>query len=375
MKRRKGRAILLAIALVSGVTLLATLLAVSKALRDEIDVMLDEYGANVVITAKPSTLPLNYGNITVPGFTGEPGEIEESDLPKIKQIKNSETINVVAPKLLVPATIEGNKVLLVGVRFDQELKLKKWWKLSGGKPAGSNEVVLGSKAAQVLSKNVGDALTINGRPFRISAVIKKVGSQEDDLVYADLSAVQELYGKRGKLTVVEVAAWCQTCPIERIVAQIGAKMPWAKVTSFKEVVAAKKNTLGIIDRFSLAIAVAVLLIGALVAASAMLSSVNQRIKEIGILRAIGYRKAQVVKVVLFDVLIVSLASGLLGWVAGTAAAKAIAEYMMGPRVSVGWSPATAGISIFLSTLTGMIAGYFPARRASNIEPIEALRSF
>lgn len=398
IRRRKGRTILIAFGLVAGITLLVTLLAVSKALRDDIDILLDEYGANIIITAKPSTLPLSYGSVTVHGFTDQPGELDESDLIKIKQIRNKETINAIAPKLLVPADVGQLKTLLVGVRFADEFRIKKWWKFSGRRPSKPHEVILGNKAAQRLGKKIGDGLTIKNRKFTVAAVLNKLGTQEDDLIYSDLATTQRLYNKPGKLTMIELAAWCQTCPIERVVAQVGAKLPRAKVSSFKQAVAAKKNTIKIIDRFTIAIAVIIFAAGTLAIASTTLSSVNQRIKEIGILRAIGYRKNQVARIVLCEAFLISSASGLLGWATGTGLAKLVAARMAGPRVAVPWSPITiAGTfgtslhsplrlyaghfditvvpAVGLAILLGLLAGLYPARRAASFEPHEALRAF
>jgi putative ABC transport system permease protein len=374
IRRRKSRTFLLAFSLIVGITLLVTLLSVAKALRDDIDVMLDEYGANIIITPKPKTLPLSYGNITIPGFSDQPEELPMSDIKKIKTIKNRETINIIAPKLLVPAKIEGRKFLLVGVKFKEEIALKKWWKLNGKKPSRPEEIILGSKVAARLGKKVGDNLELKGERFKVAALLKRIGSQEDDLLYADLGKVQKLYHKEGKLSLIEVAAWCQTCPIERVVAQIGAKMPWTKVTAFKEVVASKANTLKIIDRFTLAILVVVLLIGALAVMATMMASVNERIVEIGVFRAIGYRQIKVMKIILFEVFLICLTSGIFGWLAGIGVAKIITPYLTGPRVSVSWNPALAGIAISLAIFVGVVAGYYPARKAANFEPQEALRA-
>jgi putative ABC transport system permease protein len=354
--------------------LLVALLSVAKALRDDIDVMLDEYGANIIITPKPKTLPLSYGNITIPGFSAQPGELSLSDIKKIKTIKNRETINIIAPKLLVPVKIEGRKLLLVGVRFKEEVALKKWWKLVGKKPSRSEEIILGNKVAKRLKKRVGDSLELRGEKFKVAAILKRIGSQEDDLLYADLSKIQKLYHKEGKVSLIEVAAWCQTCPIERVVAQIGAKMPWTKVTAFKEVVVSKANTLKIIDRFTLAILVVVLLIGALVVLATMMASVNERIVEIGIFRAIGYRRAKVMKIILFEAFLICLISGIFGWLTGIGVAKIIAPYLTGPRVSVSWNPVLAAVAISLAIFVGLAAGYYPARKAANFEPQEALRA-
>ena len=91
--------------------------------------------------------------------------------------------------------MEGKRVPLMGVHFDEELKLKKWWKIHGNKPKTREEVLLGNEVAIQLFKSTGDTLSINGRPVKIAGVLDETGSQDDFLIFADLAFVQEVTKK------------------------------------------------------------------------------------------------------------------------------------------------------------------------------------
>ena len=84
------------------------------------------------------------------------------------------------------------------------------------------EVLLGNKAAVPL-KSAGDTLIIGGRPVRVSGILEETGSQDDFLIFSDLAFVQEIMKRPGVL--IEVSAFCNTCPIEDIVQQISKVLP------------------------------------------------------------------------------------------------------------------------------------------------------
>ncbi|MDP2970118.1 MAG: ABC transporter permease, partial [Deltaproteobacteria bacterium] len=77
--------------------------------------------------------------------------------------------------------IEGKKIPLMGVLFQEEERLKKWWKVHGAIPKSKEEVLLGNEVAVRLFKSTNDHLTINGKRVRISGILEETGSQDDFL--------------------------------------------------------------------------------------------------------------------------------------------------------------------------------------------------
>ena len=162
----------------------------------------------------------------------------------------------------------------------------------------------------------GSRLNILGQQFTVAAVLDPVGNQEDGLIYADLATVQELLGKPGRVSLIEVSALCSTCPIEEIVAQIGEKLPQARVTALAQVMKSREQTVEQLANFSLAISGVVLLVGGLVVLTTMMSNVNERTREIGIFRAVGFRRTRGTPHT-GGAVALSMLSGLLGWAVGT----------------------------------------------------------
>ena len=136
----------------------------------------------------------------------------------------------------------------------------------------------------------------------------------------------------------------------------------------------REQTVDQLSSYSLAVSAVVLLVGGLVVLTTMMSSVNERTREIGIFRAVGFRKSHVVRIILTEALLLSLVSGLVGWLVGTLGSWIIAEQVARLEVGVSWDPVLAGEALGLALLVGIAGSLYPAIRASALDPAEALRS-
>ena len=221
----------------------------------------------------------------------------------------------------------------------------------------------------------GDTLTIKGEEFRVAGVLEQTGSQDDGLLFAPLPTAQRLLGKQGKITLVEVAALCSGCPIGDMVVQIAELLPDAKVSAIQQVVSTRLHALDQFKRFSYAMAGVVVFIGALIVFVTMMGSVTERTVEIGVFRAIGFRKSHVMRIILLEAAVVSLIAGVLGYGAGMAGAKLALPFMAESKnAAILWELPVAAGSVALALLVGVVASLYPALQASRMDPTEALRA-
>jgi putative ABC transport system permease protein len=375
LKRRTAKMAFLTIGLTVGIATIVTLVTLTRSMSSDIERKMDEFGANILITPQSNGLSMNYGGISLGGVTFDQREILETDLAKIKTITNSKNISAVAPKVLGGVTIGTHDVLLVGVQFDNELKMKQWWKIFGDAPKGANELLLGSDASKVLNVSFGDSITIKNESFKVAGVLEQTGSQDDALVFASLPKAQKVLGKEGKITLAEVAALCSGCPIGDMVTQIAEKLPDAKVSAIQQVVEGRLKALDQFKRFSYAMAGVVVFIGSLIVFVTMMGSVNERTTEIGIFRAIGFRKSHVMRIILLEAALVSLLAGFLGYAVGMGGAQLALPFMAESKnAHLVWDGWIAGGSIGLALLLGLLASLYPALHASKMDPTEALRA-
>lgn len=375
LRRRKAKMAFLTIGLMVGIATIVTLITLTNSMSSDIERKMDEFGANILITPQSNDLSMNYGGISLGGVTFDQREIGEEELARIKEIRNSQNIAVVSPKVLGGVTIDGKNILMVGVRFDQELRMKQWWNIFGEAPEKETEMLLGSDAAKALNVMTGDTVEIRGETFTVKGILDQTGSQDDALVFLSLPKAQHLLGKKGRITLVEVAALCSGCPIGDMVTQIAEKLPEARVSAIQQVVASRLHALDQFRNFSFAIAGVVVFIGSLIVFVTMMGSVNERTTEIGVFRAIGFRRSHIMRIILLEAAFVSLLAGVLGYAAGMGGATLALPYMAESKnAAVVWDSTIAVGSISLSLLLGLLASLYPALHASRKDPTEALRA-
>ncbi len=375
LKRRKGKVFFLILGLTIGITTMVSLISITRMMNEDISKKLDEFGANILIIPRSDDLSLSYGGMSIGGVSIDTQTLKDSDLPKIRQIEVRENISTVSPKLIGVVEVEGKKVPLMGIHFQEEVRLKKWWKIHGAIPKTREEVLLGNEAAVKLFKSAGETLSINGRTVKIAGVLDETGSQDDFLIFGELTFVQEAMKKADSLSLIEVAAFCNTCPIEEIVRQISKELPHAKVTAIKQTLQTKMEALDHFRKFSIGISTLVLLIGSLIVFTNMMASVNERKREIGIFRAIGFRKSHVIRIIFLESLIVGVTAGMIGYALGLAISRFAGPMITGIKGgAVVIDPLVAFGAVFLSAAIAISSSAYPAIHASKMDPTAALRS-
>ncbi len=374
LRRRKAKAGFVLAGLGIGVATMVALISLTQALQQEIGHKLEKYGANILVTPRTERLSLSYEGMSLGGFSFQTREIPQEHVARIRTIKNSANVAAVGPMVLGAVQVGGHHALLAGVDFAATDLLKPWWRVRGKKP-GPGQVMLGSEAARLLGRRTGDALRLKGRQLMVSGVLEPTGSQDDGLIFTPLAQAQEMLGKRGLVSMVEVAALCKNCPVEAMVAQIGRKLPEAKVVAIQSVVRGRMQALDQFRRFSLGVTALVALVGSLVVLVTMMGSVKERTVEIGIFRAIGFRRSHVMRVVLLEAALLSLAAGVAGWALGVAAGRLALPWLsQGGDARLALDPWLAGGALAMAVLVGVLASLYPALSASRMDPARALRT-
>lgn len=375
LRRRKAKMILLILGLVTAVSTVVTLITVSAMMNADIAAKLDEFGANILIVPKSDGLSLTYGGMSLSGISFDIRDLHEDDIDRIRTIKNRDNISIVAPKLLNAATVQKRDVLVVGVDFEAEVRLKKWWSIVGKKPEANRETLIGAEAKNKLQLGLGQSFEINGEMFKVAGILEPTGSQDDGIIFVGLKEAQRLFGKEQEISLIELAALCYDCPIEEIVRQTSEKLPGAKVMAIRQTIESKMEAMHRFEHFSVGISLVVLFVGALIVFTNMTASVNERTREIGVFRAIGFRQAHIMKVILTEALITSFVAGTVGYFVGFAASRIVAPLLAGNGVlGVTVNYALLGFSVALAVFVGLVSSIFPAYKASRLDPTVALRA-
>jgi putative ABC transport system permease protein len=374
LRRRKAKATFVLLGLMIAVSSVVVFISLIDALTNDINHKLEHYGANILIVPKTENLSLNYGGLSIGGISYDMQEIRHEDLSRIWSIRNVKNIAAVGPILLGAVQVRDRRVLLAGVDFEAFQALRPWWTIKGTAPQ-NGEILAGSAAARILELSTGERIDVGGHEMEVTGMIEPTGSQDDQILFAPLLTAQKVLGKEGKISMAEVAALCHGCPVEEMVDQISRVLPGANVMAIKQVVQGRMETLNHFRKVSYGLSALIALVGCLIVLVTMMSSVRERMAEIGIFRAIGFRQRHVLKIILFEAGMISALAGLWGYLVGLGITRlSVSIFTESHNVAVPFDPILAGVSIGLALILGTASSLYPAFMAARLDPNEALRA-
>jgi putative ABC transport system permease protein len=249
-----------------------------------------------------------------------------------------------------------------------------------GKPFrdGHAEIMLGDLLAENLKKRPGDTLEIQGSSFTVCAIYHGASALEAGAVIMPLDQLQILSSLQGKVSTIHVRlrpAPIGTNPDEylrRAQAQIEAALPGLRAVPASER-ASNNQFVRLAHASAWGTSGIALLIGILGIANTMAMSVFERTKEIGILRALGWRRWQVMSLIELEALFLGFGGGILGIAIGWGALALLSAMpQTASIVSTVFPLRLVAEAIGIAILAGLIAGALPAWRGAKLSPIEAL---
>lgn len=377
--REKLRAFLIITAIVLGAGTVTAIFNYTASQRKFMDNKFDEYGANIIILPQRENLSLSYGGINVSGVTTSYRDLTLSDAGSIRNIPNNKNIRAVSYKLLSTDYFMKNntKVMLLaaGVDFNEEHKIKPWWHLDPDSLPAENEIIIGANVSVKIGVKENDTLNLFGDNFTVKKVIHKNGDQDDDMIYMSYNELSKRIGREDRISLIEVSALCYDCPIEIIVEEIQESIPDAEVSGIKQIMMQKMDAIERIEKFAFAVMIIIVFITGMLIFTTMLGAISERTGEIGLYRAVGYRKSDIITIILTEVFLIILISILPAVVFGI-----VITYLTLPVI--GGIPASEilinypGILMVIPALfvISITASLYPAFKASEIDPVLTLKT-
>ncbi len=390
LRTRPLRSWLTIIGVVIGVFLVVSLLSLTEGLKNAILKELQMIGKDLVIIM-PGEMT-NFATTFAGGL-----ELSDEDL---RAIREAEGVKSVLPLNYKGKAVryEGEKktVFLNGIPLNKEgmeiLVSDMGWTLTGGEwpEAGKRELVLGNFVSRDIfpGLGVGDHVTIDGKEFEVKGILRSLGNKQDDTsVTVDLSVFQDITGERegSKQALAKIEPGYST---EKAVENIensleetrkrkrGEDLPSFTVLTSEKVIDIVGNVIGIIQAAVFGLASIAILVGGIGIMNTMYTSVRERIREIGVMKAVGAKNKTIRLIFLFEAGIVGLIGGVGGVILGIGLAKGIELYFIINPVfllKASASPWLILFGLFFSFLIGCLSGYLPARSAAKMNPVDALR--
>ena len=290
----------------------------------------------------------------------------------IEAIPSRDRLTAVIPILLRSVEVSGADYMAIGTDIAASARVKPWWHVEGSLPAGPDEVLLGLRARNKLGAEVGTFVVIQGRDYKVSGVLLETGGEEDNAIIMAVDELARVTAAGSQVNLVEVTA-SESGAVEGIVGEIEQALPTVAVDSVKKSLEFNAQANSALADLGLAATVLIVLVAVAIVVLTMLTSVRERQKEIGVLRAIGFRGRDIVSLVFRESLLLSGVAALVGVALGLIGAA------FGPRVIPGLTldpvysaPVIIG-GMALAVVLAALASFYPASVAARLSPATALR--
>ncbi len=406
IQRRKLRIALAVLAVVMGASIASTLFTISFDINDKMGRELKSYGANILL------MPSSEGKF-----------IQESELYKMKTIFWRHNIVGYSPYLSDAVKIKDEEIVLSGTYFDEEIwlpelkktfignrkaeesttnfktgvkKIAPWWNIEGEWPA-SGEALAGIGAAEKLGIKKGDIFRAeygdNNATYKVSGILS-TGGDEDDQVIVSLGEAQRLFERQGMVDRVVVSAlttpeprenidpsllppeeyevWYCTPYISSIMFQIEEAIPDASAKPIRQVADNEGKLLKKFELLMFLITGIAMVSASLGVSAAMTTSIFERRKEIGLMKAIGADSVQISQLFFAEAVVIGIIGGAIGILIGFVLSRMVGLWVFGASISPSLMPAL--ISEALAIVFALLGSLLPVKRAAEVEPSIILRS-
>jgi putative ABC transport system permease protein len=410
--RRSPRRKAMTVAAVAMGTAVATaMLGVMLDIGDRVNRELRSLGANLMVTPKAQSLPVEIGGISYRPVSSQ-NFIPEDQVQKIKSTFWQLNITGFAPSLKSSALLDGRNVPVEGVWFRRRLRgadgslleagvrtVNEGWRVTGrwiddgSRNDAALEAIVGGAVARRLGIKPGDTLPLFGQPFTVTGILS-TGGDEEDRVFVRLEVLQRLVNRPNQVDAVQVGAltkpedefarkdptkmtpkeydrWYCTPYISSIAHQIEEVLPMAAARPIWRVADNEGKVLGKIRGLMLLITLAALASAGLTVWSVMATTVLERRGEIAIMQATGAGNGLVAALFSTEVALEGAAGGLIGSWVGLLMAGWVGRAVFQTSLEI---PGMLGPVVVGAAVLASIAGAAPPlRRALMLEPAVTLR--
>lgn len=375
--RNKIRNSLTLIGIICSVTALYSILSFNKSFMKNLYTELNKTGVHFMVV--PAGCPHEVASLVLHGSV-IPKFLPEEIESKLKNVLGPK-LKIISPILVfqLPNQTKQRVDLVYGMEMENIKNLKPWWKIKGKIPERDNEILLGYEIAEHDKISSGGKYILNDKEYTISGIIEKTSSKDDAFIYLRLKEAQNILKKENAVTAIGVKL-SDPATINDTVDYLSREIPGIQIVTINQILTSISSLAGSARILSLSVVAIAILISTIGVLNVILMTVYERTQEIGMMRAIGASKGQIFRIIIEESIILTIVGGIAGIIISIILSKLIENFVKSfmPYVPQGkhviFDPILA-ISCFAFTLIlGILAGLYPAFRATKISPIEAIRS-
>jgi putative ABC transport system permease protein len=350
---------------------LATALGiVSVSMEKRVAEEVRKYGANLVIIPESARLDvgsggLNFGAVTEPSYLRQQQVEDALARSGLKAGRSSHLRGTLHWK--------NADILVEGVNFEEIRRLLPWWQIKGEWPA-AEEAVVGSDLATRLGLKAGDTAEFAGPVqtirLRVSGVVS-TGGEEDGLLFLALPELQRTLGLDGQLTSVRLLVTAEGESLKKKAAALQPLLPNAKVSEVRQIARTSEGLLAKVKLLMVLVTAVVLVSAGSSVTGTMSTTVLERRKEIGLMKAMGGGRWEVLMIFSAEAVMLGLFGGVAGYLLGSAIAQFITKTVF--AASSDFLPWYAGISLAVSLFLALLGSIGPLVSVFRLDPVRSLR--
>ena len=381
LTRRRGRTGLTVIGVAIAISVLFSLLALNSGYEKELNKEVNSMGVHIL--AVPKGCPYEAASLIIHGGV-IPKYLSATDLKNVTGIPG---VELATPMLMHQfmkkdeKTGESTPHIIYGIKIKEMLELKPWWKVEGRffEDNETRVMLVGRDLADKENLSVGQRLPVGPAKenFTIVGILDRTGDQDDQFHFFPLEEAQRVFGKEGKITTIAV----KVRDVSRIseVSEEMEKIPDIQVVTMTQIMGTIMNLAGSAKSLLLTVIAIALIISAFGIINTLLMSVNERVREFGMMKAIGASGSDIGKMVLMETVFITISGGAIGTIAALVGSSLIESFVKGmlpysPSGSlISFSPELVGFSIAFSLFMGLVCGIYPAILSARLSPMEAIR--
>ncbi|MGD8966563.1 MAG: ABC transporter permease [Anaerolineae bacterium] len=281
-------------------------------------------------------------------------------------------VEAVAGTIMTAVNADEMQMLIVFGYHPRSFAIRHFRIIEGEALTGRHQTIVGKQAAEQMGLSVGDTLRLLKSNFRVVGIYETGISYEDIGVVIGLREAQALTGKPHQVMYYAIKLR-RPEQAEAVKQQLEAAFPGLDISLTSEI-AESMSDFQVMEQLMTQVSILALFVGGLGMLNTMLMSVLERTREIGVLRALGWRRRRVLAMILRESLLLGTVGGICGIILGLALGRLIglAEGMWG-SLELSYTPGIFAQAVLVALIAGVAGGLYPAWRATRMRPVEALR--
>ena len=370
LAHRKGRTVLLLAVLAMASSLATALGVVSSSMEKRVAEEVRKYGANLIIIPESSRLDIGSGGLNF-GVVSEPAYLQQQQMEGALSKSGLKTER--SFHLRGALHYKDADLMVEGVNFSDIRRLFPWWQLKGNWPV-AGDTVLGNDLATSLKLKLGDTIELAGKGqairLRISGIVSS-GGEEDRLLFMALPELQQLLGLEGQLTLVRLMVTAGGDSLKKSAANLQMLMPTAKVSEVRQTARTSEGLLAKVKLLMIMVTAVVLVSAGSSVAGTMSTTVLERGKEIGLMKAMGGTRWEVMLIFCGEAALLGILGGFAGYLLGSVVAQFITRTVFSASANV--IPWFAGVSMGVSLFLALLGSVGPMISVFKLDPVRSLR--